>query len=153
MWLANNHGMWSSYHGPIFPNAKARRILSADSSITKPRTQKQRLGRLRVDACFSVESVGLPVDGVDFFVAGVTREQERIVRADARPFCIWPPKPANSGKVNDPLQLAIGNAHAIKGGIFREDAVEINILAIVRPTWIADGHSHEFRPTLRRQVV
>jgi hypothetical protein len=30
MWLANNHGMWSSYHGPIFPNAKARRILSDD---------------------------------------------------------------------------------------------------------------------------
>src|SRR5215217_2245645 len=89
-------------------------------------------------------SAEIPPQRVEFLDAGISKQQDRIIRHKTSP-AIDGPQLVATLWTDDWFQLTIVHAHAPDAFRVREP-IEIDISPVVRPVWISDVKSNQLRP-------
>src|SRR5258707_5339037 len=105
-----------------------------------------------IHGCDAAKLWRKPIEGVDFLDAGVADQERRFVRGDAGPVAESAAGGLESLHAEDTLQLAVRDTRAEIGFLAIENAVEINEMAIARPSWIGHEKIGEINPFLRREI-
>src|SRR5580658_4042488 len=98
--------------------------------------RRSRRARVSV-AC--VELRELQVEGVNLFVADVANEEGRAVRRNAGPRTKWAVVATDITDFHARIQVQVGEAETIEGGLRHQQRIEEDASAAVRPFHIANG--------------
>src|SRR5271155_2843305 len=109
-----------------------RRVKDAVSSEAGTRSRQTRASV----ACVDLRK--LQVKRVNFFVADVANEEGRAVRRDAGPRTKWAVVATDSTDFHDRIQVQVGEAKTIEGGLLHQERIEEDAFAVVRPFHIAN---------------